>query len=202
MPPLPAGLILDAEEQMAFEQMGGRNTITFNRLGDNQSRLAYIQALVNTKNTEMERSEIEFQTISFVAYLAVLICLTVLKDRNENERSMGRNEIVRYDEWISRSIGLNRRNERLNERLNEQSVEWTGRLIFNERLLEWTDRSVGQNTNEWLNEPTLRDENDKKLNPKEELESFFTNWTNRVPKKSFSLIFISQNCSITTKVGG
>ncbi|CAG8434447.1 13765_t:CDS:2 [Funneliformis mosseae] len=37
MPPLPAGLILDAEEQMAFEQMGGRNTITFNRLGDNQT---------------------------------------------------------------------------------------------------------------------------------------------------------------------
>ncbi|CAG8434448.1 13766_t:CDS:2 [Funneliformis mosseae] len=98
---------------------------------------------------------------------------------------MGRNEIVRYDELISRSIGLNRRNERLNERLNEQSVEWTGRLIvlnrrLNERRFEWTDRSVGQNTNEWLNEPTLRDENDKKLNPKEELESFFTNWTNRV----------------------
>ncbi|CAG8576230.1 12452_t:CDS:1 [Funneliformis mosseae] len=139
--------------------------------------------------------------------------LSLLKNRNENERSMDRNEIVRSDELISRSIGLNRRNERFNERLNERRFgDWTDRSIsierrndllneqFNERLVEWTDRSVGQNTNEWSNEPTLRDENDKKLNPKEELESFFTNWTNRVPKKSFSLIFISQNCSITTKL--
>ncbi|CAG8576265.1 12454_t:CDS:1, partial [Funneliformis mosseae] len=41
---------------MAFEEMGGRDVITFNRLGDNQSRLVYIQALVNIKKNEMEKS--------------------------------------------------------------------------------------------------------------------------------------------------
>ncbi|CAG8576247.1 12453_t:CDS:2 [Funneliformis mosseae] len=141
-PNLPADLVLDAEQLMAFEEMGGRDAITFNRLGDNQSRLAYIQALVNKKKNGMEKSEFEFQAIYFVTYL----CLTVLKDQ--------KNKILPYyyeeDEY-----------ERLNEWLKERSVIWTG-------------RSVGQNTNEWSNEPTLRDENDKKLNPKEEIESFFT----------------------------
>ncbi|CAG8468414.1 11605_t:CDS:2 [Funneliformis caledonium] len=71
-PNLPADLVLDAEQLMAFEEMGGRDVITFNRLGDNQSRLAYIQALVNIKKNEMEKSEFEFQAIYFVAYLAYL----------------------------------------------------------------------------------------------------------------------------------
>ncbi|CAG8568899.1 10438_t:CDS:2 [Funneliformis caledonium] len=78
-PNLPVDLVLDAEQQMAVEEMGGREAVNFNRLGDNQSRLAYIQALVDKKKTEMEKSEIEIQAIYFVAYLAVLICLTVLK---------------------------------------------------------------------------------------------------------------------------
>ncbi|CAG8525656.1 10488_t:CDS:2 [Funneliformis mosseae] len=78
-PNLPVDLVLDAEQQMAVEEMGRRETVNFNRLGDNQSRLAYIQALVDKKKTEMEKSEIEIQSIYFVAYLAVLICLTVLK---------------------------------------------------------------------------------------------------------------------------
>ncbi|CAG8468342.1 11601_t:CDS:2 [Funneliformis caledonium] len=78
-PNLPVDLILDAEQRMAVEEMGGREARTFNLLGDNQSRLAYIQALVDKKTTEMEKSEIEFQAINFVAYLAVLICLTFLK---------------------------------------------------------------------------------------------------------------------------
>ncbi|CAG8434449.1 13767_t:CDS:2 [Funneliformis mosseae] len=77
-PNLPVDLILDAEQRMAVEEMGGREA-TFNLLGDNQSSLAYIQALVDKKKTEMEKSEIEFQAINFVAYLAVLICLTFLK---------------------------------------------------------------------------------------------------------------------------
>ncbi|CAI2171094.1 11370_t:CDS:1 [Funneliformis geosporum] len=149
--------------------------------------------------------------------------LSLLKNRTENERSIGRsrNEIERSDELIiGQSI------ERLNERLKERSVGWTGRSIgpirrnewlnvrrsselpgrsinierrneLNERLIGWTDRSMGQNTNELSNEPTFRDENDK---AKEGLESFFISWTNRVPKKSFSLTFISQSCSITTKL--
>lgn len=55
-PALPPGLVLDAEQQVEYDEMSRREQATFNGLADNPSRLAYIQGHVDKKRAEMEKS--------------------------------------------------------------------------------------------------------------------------------------------------
>ena len=53
---IPTGLTLNAVEQEAFHEMRGRERQRFNALPNNGAKLAYLQALVDRKKIDSEKS--------------------------------------------------------------------------------------------------------------------------------------------------
>ena len=59
MPPrraAPTGLTLNAEQQLVYDKMRRRGRAYFNNLGDNPSKLAYLQGLIDKRRSDKEKS--------------------------------------------------------------------------------------------------------------------------------------------------